>query len=78
MKHELKRIYSGKGITGKITPTCSCGWIGQGYEAHNDYQHSNVKEQEEQHFAKVRKDNQSPQVQNNERMDGQGYGASNI
>ena len=60
--HVLKRLHTGNGMTGKITPTCSCGWVGIGYEAHNDYQHWNVAVEEERHFQKVREDN--PQQEN--------------
>ena len=49
MKHELKKEYTGSGITECITPTCSCGWRGIGYEAHNDWQYTLVKEQEDEH-----------------------------
>ena len=54
IEHKLKRLHTGKGITGKITPTCSCGWVGRGYEAHNDYQHTNVAEQEREHIRSTR------------------------
>lgn len=50
MKHDLKREYHGEGITRRVTPTCSCGWRGIGYEAHNDYQHTLVKDQEMEHL----------------------------
>ena len=33
-----------------IQPVCSCGWQGRREYAHNDYQHSNVREQEERHL----------------------------
>lgn len=35
---------------GWIQPVCSCGWGGRKEYAHNDYQHSNVLEQEEAHL----------------------------
>lgn len=49
MLHILKRIEGGKGIEGWIQPECSCGWKGRKEYAHNDYQHSNVAEQEHNH-----------------------------
>jgi hypothetical protein len=49
--HVLKREHSGEGITHCITPTCSCGWRGFGYEAHNDWQHTMVKDQESAHLS---------------------------
>lgn len=56
IKHELQRKYNGQNEMGSITPTCSCGWVGRAEYAYNDYQRSNVKEQESEHFAKVRKE----------------------
>jgi len=50
MEHKLERKYKGDREMRTITPTCSCGWIGRGYAAYNDYQHSMVKEQENQHL----------------------------
>jgi hypothetical protein len=49
--HKLQRRYEGEGIMQKITPACSCGWVGIGYEAHNDYQYTLVKEQEDDHIV---------------------------
>jgi len=54
MEHELKRLYRGEGITREIKPSCSCGWVGIGYEAWNDYQHTMVEEQESEHLRKAR------------------------
>ncbi len=53
MTHNLKREYSGKNETHKITPTCSCGWRGIGYEAWNDYQHAMVNDQEREHLRPI-------------------------
>ena len=50
VKHELKREHAGKHEMGSITPTCSCGWRGRTEYAYNDYQHTNVKEQEGDHM----------------------------
>ena len=49
MIHKMKREHTGSGFTECITPTCSCGWRGIGYEAHNDWQYTLVKEQEDEH-----------------------------
>ncbi|MDZ4344696.1 MAG: hypothetical protein U1E51_19920 [Candidatus Binatia bacterium] len=49
-EHELKREYAGKEEMGSITPTCSCGWRGRAEFAYNDYQFSNVKDQESEHI----------------------------
>jgi len=47
--HILSREKTGSGMDEKITPICSCGWRGIGYAAHNDYQMTNVREQEQDH-----------------------------
>lgn len=54
-KHELKREHAGKAEMGSITPTCSCGWRGRTEYAYNDYQHTNVKEQEGDHIRKAQR-----------------------
>jgi len=51
--HILKRDVKGTGILEIITPECSCGWRGIGYAAHNDYQISNVRDQEKKHLHTV-------------------------
>jgi hypothetical protein len=48
--HILNRDVKGTGILETITPVCSCGWHGIGYAAHNDYQMTNVREQEIKHL----------------------------
>jgi len=45
MEHKIKNEHGGEGITGWIQPTCECGWKGQKHYAHNDYQHSNAREE---------------------------------
>lgn len=50
MTHRLKRLYDGKHEGGSITPTCSCGWKGRPEYAYDDYQHTQVQEQEIQHL----------------------------
>lgn len=62
MKHEMTRKYEGRNEMEKITPTCSCGWVGIGYEAHNDYQHTLVKEQESDHARAVYRAEQAAKV----------------
>jgi hypothetical protein len=52
--HNTSTISSGSGITECLTPVCSCGWKGIGYEAHNDWQHTLVKEQIAKHKAEVK------------------------
>ena len=49
MKNLLQRKHGGTYELSWIQPTCSCGWEGRKEFAYNDYQHSNVIEQEEQH-----------------------------
>lgn len=44
-----KREYTGEGIELGITPTCSCGWRGHTEYAWNDWQMTNVAEQEQAH-----------------------------
>lgn len=48
--HILKRTYSGCNESRCITPTCSCGWVGRGEYAWNDWQMTNVAEQESEHL----------------------------
>lgn len=50
VEHILSREISGSGIERTLTPTCSCGWKGKGYAAHNDMQYTMVKEQEINHI----------------------------
>ena len=55
MKHELKRIYRGKGTEmDSITPICSCGWQGTRQYAYNDCQHSLLKDDESKHLREVK------------------------
>ena len=42
-------------FTSKLLPICSCGWMGQYYEAYNNYQYSNVEEQIFKHSEELRK-----------------------
>ena len=51
--HILQRDVKGAGILETITPVCSCGWRGIGYAAHNDWQMTNVREQEVKHLQTV-------------------------
>jgi hypothetical protein len=48
-KHTLTREYAGREEMRSITPVCSCGWRGRAEYAYNDYQHTNVREQESAH-----------------------------
>jgi len=48
--HTLRREYHGEGMARCITPTCSCGWRGIGYEAYCDYQYTLVADQERAHL----------------------------
>ena len=45
----LKRLSGGMGLDSWIQPSCSCGWKGRKEYAHNDYQYTNVREQEDSH-----------------------------
>lgn len=54
MKHELKREYTGSNEMRTITPTCSCGWHGDGVPAWNDFQHTAVKNQEADHIRETK------------------------
>lgn len=51
--HSFKREYKGEGIEQGITPTCSCGWKGREEFAWNDWQMTNVADQESQHRAEL-------------------------
>jgi hypothetical protein len=48
--HSLQRQYKGQAESREIKPTCSCGWVGIGYAAWNDYQHTMVEDQEKDHI----------------------------
>ncbi len=52
--HTLKRLYTGEGIEGGVQPSCSCGWTGRVEHAWNDWQMTNVAEQEREHLDSVR------------------------
>ena len=45
----------GVGIESWIIPTCPCGWQGGKHYAHNDYQHSNAREEYQRLHKKVEK-----------------------
>jgi hypothetical protein len=51
--HKMSRDTGGQGMTSWIRPRCSCGWEGRAEYAYEDCQHTNVREQEEQHLAKI-------------------------
>jgi len=53
-KHNLKRRSGGQRESGWIQPVCSCGWEGRKEYAYEDYQHSNVRDQEVEHIQKTR------------------------
>lgn len=52
-EHKLHRETGGEGMYEWIQPTCSCGWVGRKEYAYNDYQHTNVTEQEQEHLKGV-------------------------
>ncbi len=54
MKHEISRRRGGQNESGWIQPHCSCGWVGNMHYAYNDYQHSNLNEEEDSHMRKAR------------------------
>lgn len=54
-EHKLHREEGGGGMYGWIQPTCSCGWVGRAEYAYNDWQLTNVRDQEQEHLAKVNK-----------------------
>ena len=49
----VRHTHGGTGIEGWIQPLCYCGWKGSRHYAHNDYQHSNAREQWEAHRYEV-------------------------
>ena len=51
IEHEMTLEHGGAGFDGWIIPVCKCGWKGGKHYAHNDYQHSNAKEQWDRHFV---------------------------
>lgn len=48
--HKSEIIYGGQDIEGWIQYSCSCGWTGQKHYAHNDFQHSNAREELDRHL----------------------------
>lgn len=52
--HETTRDYGGEGMSAYIRPKCSCGWVGEAEYAYEDYQHTNVKEQEGRHIQSTK------------------------
>ena len=55
MNHDIKKETGGKNESSWILPSCSCGWIGRKEYAYNDWQHTNVKEQIQEHMDVVKK-----------------------
>jgi len=53
--HKLIRRYSTIESSVKITPTCSCGWIGIGHENWKDNFLTLVKDQEKSHLREEKK-----------------------
>lgn len=51
--HHIAMASGGNGIEGWIMPVCTCGWQGHQHYAHNDYQHSNAREEGEDHLKSV-------------------------
>lgn len=51
-EHEIMRLQGGHKETSWIQPACSCGWFGKKEYAYNDYQHTNVKEDIQEHLRK--------------------------
>lgn len=49
-KHKLTRNFGGKNELSWKQPICSCGWKGKKHYAYNDYQHSNLKDEENKHI----------------------------
>lgn len=47
--YTMRREHAGSNEMQSITPVCSCGWRGRAEYAYNDWQHTNVKEQEAEH-----------------------------
>lgn len=52
-KHQFIHVRSGEGFREKITPTCKCGWVGQGYEAYNNWQLTMIAQEEKRHEKEV-------------------------
>jgi len=53
--HNITRESGGKFESGWVQPKCSCGWVGRKEYAYNDWQMTNVKDQEDNHFDDARK-----------------------
>lgn len=54
--HALSFERKGTGMGGSIKPLCTCGWHGSEHYAHNDYQHSNAREQFAAHVDAMMKE----------------------
>jgi len=50
IQDDFSLIRSGEGMDFSLQNICDkCGWHGSKHYAHNDYQHSNCKEERERH-----------------------------
>ena len=54
ISNSFELIRGGEGMEFWIQNRCLyCGWVGQKHYAHNDYQHSNCREERERHSLNV-------------------------
>tara|TARA_R110002049_G_scaffold282589_3_gene462438 strand:+ start:894 stop:1157 length:264 start_codon:yes stop_codon:yes gene_type:complete len=54
-KDQFELIKKGQGINGVIQNKCNyCGWLGSDHYAHNDYQHTNCREERFEHKCKAK------------------------
>lgn len=52
-RHALREESTGAGIGDERTPVCSCGWRGRAEGNWNDWQHANLREQQQAHLRAV-------------------------
>ena len=53
-EHTIEKESGGKNESGWIASKCSCGWRSKDHFAHNDYQHTNLREETQAHLRSVK------------------------
>jgi hypothetical protein len=53
-EHRFARDRGGEGMSNWIQSRCTCGWKSKIEYAYEDYQHTNISDQEGQHIASTK------------------------
>lgn len=51
--HKIRRKFGGSEEMSWIQSVCSCGWEGQKHYAYNDYQRTNLKQEQSNHMREA-------------------------